>query len=198
MSHHGKQPYLLTHGANHELFSGAENEHPLLRKIPKPRIGYFGLFDERLDIGLLESTAKKMSHLSFVIVGPVETNVSELHRLPNIFFPGAIPYEELPAMAKGWDICMLPYRRNRLTEAIQPLKIKEYLATGKPVISTPIAEACNLREYVHLAENEEQWLDGIQQLLQGLPAANLEKRRQFLAKESWQQKADIFFRLCTE
>ena len=88
-----------------------------------------------------------MSDISFVITGKVETNISCLKELPNIYFTGKIPYNELPAMVSGWSACFLPYLINKLTETISPLKIKEYLATGKPVVSTSIDEVRGLGDW---------------------------------------------------
>ncbi len=101
-------------------------------------------------------------------------------------------------MAKGWDVCMLPYKINKLTDAIQPLKMKEYLSTGKPVVSTPIKEACKLKELVSIADNVDSWEANIRASINVKNYENLNKRNNFLQMESWAKKADIFFKICTE
>ncbi len=198
LSGQGKEVHLLTHGVDFDLFNNTQGEeHALLRNIPKPRVGYFGLFDDRSDKDLIEAVAKKMPDISFIITGNIETDVSSLKGRENIFLTGSIPYKELPAMAKGWDVCMLPYKLNKLTDAIQPLKIKEYLATGKPVISTPIREALKLKDYVALAERVDNWQTEIRRLLNGISLEMQKDREVYLKAESWEGKADKFFGICT-
>lgn len=198
LSGYGKEVHLLTHGVDYGFFKTApDKEHPLLERIPKPRVGYFGLFDDRSDKELLLETARRLPDVSFIITGNVETDISGLQREKNIYFTGSIPYAELPTMAKGWDVCMLPYKVNKLTDAIQPLKMKEYLATGKPVISTPIKEALNMEDYIVIAKTVDNWDEGIRMCVRGsLPAGERKKIDSFLQKESWPSKAEWFFALC--
>jgi glycosyltransferase involved in cell wall biosynthesis len=91
---------------------------------------------------------------------------------------------------------MLPYKLNKLTDAIQPLKFKEYFATGKPVISTPINEARNLADYVDVASSAEEWATTIQSYLDGESPRNQENRQLFLQGESWKEKSEQFLNLC--
>ena len=101
-------------------------------------------------------------------------------------------------MAEGWHICMLPYKINKLTNAIQPLKIKEYLATGKPVISTPIKEAIALKDLVYIADSVKEWEECIQKLISKNTANPDGKIDAYLQEETWGKKADIFFKLCED
>ncbi len=199
LSKQGKQVHLLTHGVDYDFFKKAPaDEHVLLEGIPKPRVGYFGLFDQRSDQSLLLELAKRMPDISFVITGNFETDTSDFLKQKNIYLTGSIPYNELPAMAGGWDVCMLPYKLNKLTDAIQPLKIKEYLATGKPVISTPIKEARRLEDYVVIAETVDSWEKNIRICINGISSEEYKKRILFLEKESWASKAKQFYKICTE
>lgn len=189
----GKKVNLLTHGVDIEFFSTPQSdEHILLKDIPKPRVGYFGLFDDRSNKKLLMEIANLLPEISFVITGGVETDVSQLQKIKNIYLTGSIPYVELPKMAQGFDICMLPYKINKLTDSIQPLKFKEYLATGKPIISTPIKEAVKLKEYLDIAESGMQWADLIQSNLIGLSQPTREKRALFIKNQSWEKKSEQF------
>lgn len=193
----GKKIHLMTHGVDFDFFRNSSGgEHRLLKDIPKPRVGFFGLFDERPDKALIAEVAGRMPEVSFVITGNAETETAGLRSIRNIHFTGAIPYPELPSMAGGWDACMLPYKVNRLTDAIQPLKLKEYMATGRPIISTPIREAVALREYIKIAATPEDWVAAIRQALDGLPPALSRKIDSYVRSEAWESKAKWFFKLC--
>lgn len=197
IAEHGKEVLLLSHGVDAEFFAEAANgEHALLDRIPKPRVGYFGLFDDRSDLQLLSEVARSLSDISFVITGTVQADVARLRSLGNVYFTGSVPYEELPSLSMGFDICMLPYKINRLTDAIQPLKIKEYLATGKPVISTRLKEAVTLEDYLDIAETAEEWVSCIGERLGGLADEVKSRRAVFLSHESWQAKSRRFLDHC--
>ncbi|WP_457570424.1 glycosyltransferase [Desulfovulcanus sp.] len=199
LSRFGKPIHLLTHGVDLEHFSNEpQEEHHLLKAIPKPRVGYFGLFDERTDQDLLAKIVSKLPEVSFVITGRIEADISRLTTFPNVYFTGPLPYEELPAMVKGWDVCILPYVRNALTESISPLKLKEYMATGKAVISAPIPEARFMGELIYIAETSEEWEKLIHLCIK--PKKNDSKRdddrASFLMSESWEKKTQYFLERC--
>lgn len=195
----GKHAKLLTHGVDIDFFSNTQTgEHKLLANIPKPRVGYFGLFDDRSDQELITKIATALPNVSFVITGDIETDTSQIAKLPNIYFTGSIPYSELPAMAMGYDICMLPYKINELTNAIQPLKIKEYLATGKPVISTAIKEAEKLVPLICASNSPEEWLEFIQARLENPTSLDLKERKTLIKNESWEKKSEQFLEYITD
>ena len=191
--------YLLKHGVDLELFSSpAFSEHPILAAIPSPRVGYFGNIDQRSDFQFLQKLALALPYVSFVLTGPVQGNISDLKMHPNIFFTGPIPYEELPSVVEGWAACLLPYHLNALTRNINPLKLKEYLATGKPVIATPLPDVCELSEFVKIIEarNIAGWRDAIDEAISGQWVPDQKAITNFLTNESWTRKADIFLRIC--
>ena len=191
--------HLLKHGVDLELFSSpAPVEHRCLDRIPSPRVGYFGNIDQRTDFHFIQKLALALPYVSFVFTGPTQANVSDLKMHPNIFFTGAIPYGELPSVVQGWDACLLPYHLNALTRNINPLKLKEYLATGKPVISTPLPDACELSEFVKIIEarNIAGWRNAIDEAISGQWLPDKKALGEFLANESWTRKADIFLRIC--
>lgn len=197
MTNSKKDVTLLTHGVDVKFFTELPiSEHRLLADIPQPRVGYFGLFDERSDQQLLQQVAQGLPNVSFVITGSVITDISILEKLPNVYFTGSVDYSELPAIAKGFNVCMLPYQLNDLTHAIQPLKIKEYLATGRPVIATPMREVLNLDAHVAIASSAEEWAAVIQQQIGKDVNAAAASRAAFIAGESWQVKAKQFMTLC--
>jgi UDP-galactopyranose mutase len=118
-----------------------ESEPPDQRRLGWPRIGFFGVLDERLDRELLASVAAARPEWQLVLLGPVaKIDPEALPKAPNIHYLGAKAYEELPAYLAGWDVAVLPFARNESTRFISPTKTPEYLAAGCPVVSTPIAD----------------------------------------------------------
>ncbi|XXY14902.1 glycosyltransferase family 1 protein [Sorangium sp. So ce216] len=109
--------------------------------IPRPRLGFFGVLDERMDLELIAAVAALRPAWQIVLVGPVvKIDPATLPRAPNIHVLGQKRYEELPAYLAGWDVALLPFARNEATRYISPTKTPEYLAGGKPVVSTSIRD----------------------------------------------------------
>jgi glycosyltransferase involved in cell wall biosynthesis len=114
-----------------------------------PRLGFYGVIDERFDIDLLRQAADMRPDWSFVMVGPVvKIGEDELPRAANIHYLGGKTYEQLPAYLSGWDVALMPFAMNESTQFISPTKTPEYLVGGKPVVSTPIRDV--VRTYGHL------------------------------------------------
>jgi glycosyltransferase involved in cell wall biosynthesis len=193
----GKPTHLLNHGVDLEHFGApADGVLPLLDDIRSPRIGYFGLFDERSDQELLCRVADAMPEVSFVIAGNVVAPIGELQARPNVHFIGAIPYRELPSLIAGLDALFLAYRINSLTEAMSPLKLKEYLATGLGIVSTPIAAVRPLGNEIVLATTPDEWRSGIEVALAVDVAMRRERMSLELADASWARRAEAFARIC--
>jgi UDP-galactopyranose mutase len=109
--------------------------------IPGPRLGFFGVVDERMDLALVEGIARARPQWSLVMLGPVvKIDAAALPRLPNIHWLGAKSYAELPEYLSGWDVAMMPFALNESTRFISPTKTPEYLASGRPVVSTAIQD----------------------------------------------------------
>jgi UDP-galactopyranose mutase len=117
--------------------------------LPKPRFGFYGVIDERFDIELLDKVAEMRPDWSFVMVGPVvKISEEDLPRRPNIHYLGGKTYAQLPSYLSGWDVALMPFAMNESTQFISPTKTPEYLAGGKPVVSTPIKDV--VRHYGHI------------------------------------------------
>jgi UDP-galactopyranose mutase len=129
--------------------------------IPHPRFGFYGVIDERMDLNLLEQIAVQRKDWHLILVGPIlKISEEDLPRLDNIHFLGMKKYEELPAYLSGWDIAIMPFAINDATRFISPTKTPEFLAGGKPVISTPIADVMNqYHEVVHIAATADEFID---------------------------------------
>ena len=117
--------------------------------LPRPRLGFFGVIDERFDIDLLGKIADARPNWQFVMVGPIVKIAEEdLPRRHNIHYLGGKSYADLPRYLSGWDVALMPFAMNESTEFISPTKTPEYLAGGRPVVSTPVRDV--VRHYGHL------------------------------------------------
>ena len=140
------------------LRSDPEDQAPL----PRPRLGFYGVIDERLDIELIDAVAAMRPDWQLVMVGPVvKIDPAVLPRRSNIHWLGPKLYEELPLYLAGWDVALLPFARNESTRFISPTKTPEYLAAGRPVVSTPITDV--VRSYgeaglARIAETPEDFV----------------------------------------
>jgi UDP-galactopyranose mutase len=109
--------------------------------IPHPRLGFFGVIDERMDLALLEGVASARPDWHIVLLGPVaKIDPASLPQRPNIHYLGSKQYSDLPQYVAGWDVALLPFARNEATRFISPTKTPEYMAAGKPVVSTSIRD----------------------------------------------------------
>lgn len=134
----------------HLVRSGVEREHfaqarrtgadpPEQQAIPRPRLGYFGVIDERVDLDLLDRLARARPDWSIVMLGPVlKIPLESLPRAANLHYLGLRGYQDLPRYIRGWDVALMPFARNAATRYISPTKTLEYLAAGRPVVSTPV------------------------------------------------------------
>lgn len=159
--------------------------------IPRPRLGYYGVIDERLDLGMIGQVAKARPGLSFVFVGPVVKVASDdLPRAPNIHYLGQKDYDALPAYLADWDAALMPFALNDATKFISPTKTPEYLASGRPVIATPVTDV--VRHYgdvpgVFLAADAEAFAAACDEALQLKASGDdwLTAVDSMLAESSW-------------
>jgi len=158
--------------------------------IPHPRLGFFGVIDERFDRELLNQVALQKPDWNFVIVGPiVKIDPESLPNHPNIHYLGAKKYDELPGYLAGWDVALLLFARNESTRFISPTKTPEYLAAGKPVISTSIRDV--VRPYgemklVEIADTPDEFIYAAEKILSRSSDAEwLARVDSFLANVSW-------------
>lgn len=134
--------FFIPNAADLSLSSKALNPalkvHHTLSEIPKPIIGYFGHIERRMDFQLLEQVVRSNKDKSFVFAGPVSEEFipSEFKENENVYFTGSVPYSEMPAVVKGFDIAMIPFKKDDVSYTIFPLKLFEYLGAGKPVVAT--------------------------------------------------------------
>jgi glycosyltransferase involved in cell wall biosynthesis len=160
------------------------------KNISHPRFGFCGVIDERMDIELLAAAADLRPEWQFVMIGPVvKISDEDLPRRANIHYLGGKNYQDLPAYLAGWDVAIMPFAMNESTRFISPTKTPEYLAAGKPVISTPIRDVVrpyHEKNLVEIASTAEEFVAAGDRILQNEnPAEWLERADEFLAQMSW-------------
>lgn len=157
--------------------------------IPRPRLGYCGVIDERMDLELIAAVADARPEWHFVMVGPVaKIDVAALPKRSNIHFLGMKSYRDLPAYLSGWDVAILPFARNESTRFISPTKTPEYLAAGRPVVSTSIRDVINpygIAGVVHIADEPADFIKAIERALAEDSKLRCEKVDGLLSKNSW-------------
>jgi UDP-galactopyranose mutase len=137
--------------------------------LPRPRFGFYGVIDERMDLDMIAAVADAHPEWSIVMVGPVvKIDPADLPHRPNIYYLGGKTYEELPVYLGGWDVALMPFAINDSTKFISPTKTPEYLAGARPVVSTPITDV--IRHYgdlesVFIADGSEAFIKGCEQAL---------------------------------
>lgn len=167
----------------------AQPDPPDQAAIPHPRIGYCGVIDERMDLDLLSGVAALRPEWHLIMIGPVvKIDPATLPSAPNIHYLGGKSYKELPSYLAGWDIAMLPFARNESTRFISPTKTPEYLAAGKPAVSTSIRDV--VRPYgemglVAIADTPAEFVRACEQALDLDRGSWRERVDQFLKTNSW-------------
>jgi len=183
-----KKSYVLTHGVDTAHFSRREIAHTLAN-LKKPIVGFYGLIDERVDLDLISYLASQRPSWTIAMIGKEAADTSRLKNIKNIVFTGEVSYNDIPSYVNGFSVCLLPYKISGCTITISPLKLKEYLASGKPVISADIPGVSEYKDFICLAINREDFLTGIEGLLQNDSPEKAVQRRKLVEKESWENKA---------
>jgi UDP-galactopyranose mutase len=164
-------------------------EPPDQAHIPHPRLGFFGVIDERLDIALLDGVAMARPDWHLILVGPVvKIDPSTLPQRPNLHYLGSRKYDELPTYIAGWDVALLPFARNEATRFISPTKTPEYMAAGKAVVSTSIRDV--VRPYgrerlVRIADNVPDFVRACAAAMVEAPEPRNRRADAFLRQTSW-------------
>ncbi len=177
----------LPHGVEVEHFSNSSNK---VETNSFPSIGFFGMLDKRLDYELISALSEKRSHWKWVFMGPKQYFPKNIEKRANISVFPPSSYEELPLELKKVDILFLPYKMNDLSNALNPLKLRECLATGKPVVASPIPEVVKYKKWLKLGGTLEEWLHSMDEVVAGYKKWNSQKQINEMKQESWESRAD--------
>lgn len=177
--------------------------HPTHRDLPQPRLGFYGVIDERIDIGLIAKLADAHPEWQIVLVGPVaKISAADLPQRPNIHYLGQRPYSELPQFLASWDACLLPFALNESTRFISPTKTLEYMVGELPIISTNIADVVELYgNAVSIAANAEEFISACERALRENPQEKADRTkamRNIVSSGSWETTTENIHRLLCE
>lgn len=189
--------HLVTHGVDFDHFARATLPGIAVPTdvagLPRPVLGFWGLIQEWVDVELLAATARLRPDASFVFIGEVQADVGPLASEPNVHFLGRRPYAELPSYARGFDAGLIPFRVNELTRAVNPIKLREYLSAGLPVVATPLPEVERYREWTELAATPQSFADACDRAVRSRCPEQDRSRQAAMRAESWEAKVE---RIC--
>jgi glycosyltransferase involved in cell wall biosynthesis len=168
---------------------------PELAGLRRPLIGFFGLIADWVDLDLVAAVARLRPQWTFVLIGKVQTDTAPLRGLPNVRLPGQKPYAALPFYCRGIDVGIIPFLTNTLTQRANPLKMREYLAAGLPVVSTPMPEVARYRSLVRLAADPASFLAACEAALGERTTTQDRARASAMASESWEGRVEEMERI---
>jgi glycosyltransferase involved in cell wall biosynthesis len=186
---HNPNVHLVRNGVDLANFSGSFPSLP--DASPSLVLGYMGYIGPWMDVDLLIALARAYPQATLSLVGPVRTDLKGLDSLPNVRLWGERPYQEMGRFVQSFDVCLIPFAINALTEAVNPVKLYEYLALGKPVVSTALPELRHYDDVSYVAEDHAGFLEAVARALaEGDNPALANRRRACAEANRWEQRAD--------
>jgi glycosyltransferase involved in cell wall biosynthesis len=202
-----QRAFLVKNGVDFDLFYQQSNKQTIENQ--QKIIGYLGSIDERLDYDLLAQTIEALPNNRFVFVGRVMDTEggARLAKYPNVELKGSQPPKSLPDWVAQFDVCLIPFLKNELTAGIYPLKINEYLACGKPVVTTRFSDLSDFEKVVEIADNSLNFIQLVKKVLtesrpknqsdkrntdDDLPHNFRKRRIEFARQNSWANRAEAF------
>ena len=186
---------LIPHGVDFAHFNRAlTDKFPCpeeLNNIPRPRLGFFGLIRDWVNLDLIAEIATKMPIWHFVFIGDADSSVDigRYTNMPNMHFLGRRPYRDLPAYCQHFDVGLIPFKVNELTYAVNPIKLREYLSAGLPVVSTPMPEVQLYAKFVEIAESAVDYQNSIKTCLMKTKT-DCEEQVRTMSFETWEAKME--------
>lgn len=196
----------IPHGVNFSLFSNQVDSTPCDLPRGKPIAGFYGSISAWLDQNLLVKTIQALPHWHFVFIGKIDCNVDKLQQFPNVYFLGTKPHKDLPKYIQNWNVAMLPFVNNKQIQMCNPLKLREYLASGTPVVTTNFNALQGYRHHLQVASTSTLFYQAIMLANAEItPAVNFDKiekmsdllaitqikktRKALMINESWESRA---------
>jgi glycosyltransferase involved in cell wall biosynthesis len=187
--------HVSPHGVEADHFARARDPNlPVpadVAGLPGPVVGFFGLIEKFIDLDLIDYLAAARPHWTFLLIGRVAVPDADVPKQPNVHFIGRRPYDQLPAYGKVFDAAIIPYRAGAWSHHANPLKLREYLAMGTPVVAVDTPQTRKFADVVAVAGTREEFLAKLDAALAGPPApADTDRRIARVAAESWSARAD--------
>jgi glycosyltransferase involved in cell wall biosynthesis len=190
--------HLVRHGVDYHHFKKALDPAVVIpadvAHLPHPIIGFHGLLADWVDLGVIRKMALERPDWSVVILGSSQTDLSPISGLKNVHLLGKRPYETLPAYCKAFDVAILPFVVNTLTRFANPLKLREYLAAGLPVVSSDLPEVRSLGGDVRIAAGPAEFIEHVAHILNHEKTGPSPERSKTMERESWDDKVELLSR----
>ena len=192
--------YYLGHGVDYGRFASAsgngKSAHPDLASLKRPIVGYFGAIDDyATDMKLFKLAAQSLPHMSFVLIGLSTVDISDIISLPNVHYFGFRAYEEIPKFGAGFDVGIMPWFQNEWIEYCNPIKLKEYLALGIPIVTMPIPQTDEYPGLLSVATTPQGFVEAIRTSLATNDERSKLLRQKAVEKDSWSCKATEVLKL---
>ncbi len=187
--------HFVPHGVDFEHFASAQrlvaDQIPAdVRGVERPVFGYLGLVADYVDLELIAAAARKRPEWTFVFLGEIRRDIACVSGLKNVLMLGPRPYEALPRYCRAFDVGLIPFRMTRLVESVNPIKLREYLAAGLPVVSAPMEEVMQYAPAVQTATSLESFLVGCEAALVEAALKPAADRQALVREESWQARVE--------
>ena len=190
--------HLVPHGVEFDHFAASRSEFgpalPVPERIanlPRPIVGFYGALDDyTVDLGLMVRSARSIPDGTLLVIGPQAMEIGPLLAEPNVAYLGPIAYEELPAYAAQFDVGVMPWLQNEWIEKCNPIKLREYLALGFPIVSTHFPELAKYAEHVYAAADHDAFVAQLGRALEEHSPERNKARRESVRNESWDSRAD--------
>jgi len=193
------ETHVSPHGVDHALFAralDAATEVPAdLAALPGPRIGFYGTIQDWVDLELIAELARRRPAWSFVLIGQQLVDTGALAGLNNVHLLGRKPHAELPAYCKGFDVGLIPYRAIDRMAFVNPIKLREYLSAGVPVVSTPVPEVARHAEWCSIGATADELERAIERALADDTPERRGARSAAMVGETWQARVDKVSRI---
>jgi glycosyltransferase involved in cell wall biosynthesis len=184
--------FLASHGVDHELFAAALRESTAvpadLAALPQPVLGFYGTIQDWVDLDLIAFLAERHPEWSIAMIGRASVDTECFSRYPNVHFLGRRDHSTLPAYCKGFAVGLIPYILNERILHVNPIKLREYLSAGLPVVSTAVPEVSRYGDLCHVAESYEEFERGIETALREDTPERRSQRSDGMRAETWEKK----------
>ncbi len=177
---------LIRNAVDYAFFEEYCSPNCLLERMAHPVIGYYGALAEWVDFELLLSLVQSRPGWNFVLIGDVFVkDIAGLDKMPNVYMPGRLPYVDMPRFLYHFDVCLIPFKLNNVTHAVDPVKFYEFVSAGKPIVSVPLEELKMYRDYIYFANRPEQFIQKIETALSEVDPDLFSRRIELARRNDW-------------